>query len=97
MHPNKFSVIRRFHLFCFAAFLTIAGARAAVVVSNLGEPTLENGWNVALHQFVGMSFTVGTAAPSWNLESLELRLWVSGTRGDFTAELHADSGGLPGS
>lgn len=84
-------------LSCIAALTATQGARAAVTVSNLDEPAInDDGWAVFLNEWVGMSFTVGTASAYWNLDSVDLRAWRGGLGGDFNVALHSDAGGEPG-
>ena len=84
-------------LTCLTALATLPHASAAVVTTNLGEPTDNNGWGVQSSQWIGMSFTVGTDFPLWTLDSTDLRASANGpVIPDFTVELHADAGGVPG-
>lgn len=83
---------------CLVALATFQNVRADVAVSNIGEAaTNGDGWAVSMSQWVAMSFTVGTNAPSWTLDSVDMNVWRGGFPGnDFTATLLADNGGLPG-
>ncbi len=83
---------------CLVALATFQNVRADVAVSNLGEAAIDGtGWSVSLNQWVAMSFTVGTNAPSWILDSVDMNVGSGGFAGnDFNTTLRADNGGLPG-
>ncbi len=66
-------------------------------VTNLGQPSSSSGYDVHGAQCVGMSFTVGSDYPAWTLDSLELRLFTTGTTAhDLAVKLHADAAGMIG-
>lgn len=89
--------IRALSLLCFLAFASIPDTRAAVMVSNLNEQTLNNdGWAIFSTHWTGMSFTVGSTSPLWSLDSVAIRAFRGGLGNDFNVTLHQDAGGLPG-
>lgn len=90
--------IRTCILSSLVALATFQNVRADIAVSNLGETSTNgDGWAITTVDWVAMSFTVGTNAPTWILESADMNIWQSGFPANgFTATLRADDGGLPG-